>query len=90
MPGYTQLDVDVLDARTKTHKNGEQTHVVVLDTGGGYVALAVDEVDDHGEHDKACVIATTATEEEAIARAEAWAAENPKGVAPGKLGGLLG
>lgn len=88
---YDDADADVVEAWVRKHKNGDETHVVVLEVADTYLAEAVD-LDGQGEVLGTEMIATSLTESEAIERARRWAGEHPKGLedSSGGLGGLLG
>ena len=91
MSDYEEIeDAEVLAAWSTTHKNDDETHVVVFEVGETYLATAVD-VDVDGNVLASETVATSVTPDEAVERARRWTEKNPKGVkGDGALASLLG
>jgi len=87
---YDAVDGEVLEAWSKTHQNDEETHVVVVEVGQTYLALAMD-VGVDGDVIQSELIASSLTDSEAVERARRWLDQNKKGIkGDSVLGGLLG
>ena len=78
---------EISEVEERTHKNGDRTVVAVIEYRDWYTVL-VQEYDPDGELLANEVVATTQTEGEAVARADAWRDRHPKGLDE-QDGGLL-
>lgn len=88
-PAFEPVDGTCIAARTREHRNDEETHVVVVGLGGDrFLAVAVD-VDEDCEPVASHLITSAFTSDEAVERADAWVEKNPKGI-KGEASGLLG
>lgn len=70
----------VVDSFRRIHANSEQTHVIVVETGEDYAAIAYDIDPREYEPVASEIIAYDPTKAGAKQRASRWCQENPKGI----------
>lgn len=77
--GYEEFGGETLEVWERQHRNGDRTHVLVVDVDEISLVVATD-IDEQGEPLAAELVSACYTADEARERARAWIEDNETGV----------